>query len=118
MRPDWDAYFLGIAEAVASRATCPRASVGAVLVRDNRILATGYNGSPQGEPHCLDVGCLMVNDHCERTIHAETNAVGWAARYGVAVEGARLYIWSSRGSEPPCRDCRKVLDAAGVRVRL
>ncbi len=85
-RPNWDQYFLSIAEKVASRSTCPRASVGAVIVRDNRILSTGYNGSLPSEPHCTEVGCLMINSHCERTIHAETNAVVQAARFGISLD--------------------------------
>jgi dCMP deaminase len=114
-RPDWDSYFLSIAKVVAQRATCARAMVGAVIVRDNKILATGYNGSPSGEPHCLEVGCLMVNDHCERTIHAETNAVVHA---GKNLIGATMYIWGMRyyTREPvePCLKCSQVMKAAGI----
>ena len=66
---------MGVAKVVASRSTCPRASVGAVIVKNKRILSTGYNGASSKEPHCAAVGCLMINNHCERTIHAETNAV-------------------------------------------
>ncbi len=116
-RPDWDAYFMGIAEAVAQRATCPRAKCGAVIVsRDNRILATGYNGSTAGESHCFDVGCLVIDGHCQRTQHAEINAVAYAARYGVAVDDSRLYLWISGGAtvDTTCRECAKVLRAAGV----
>src|SRR5688572_27353982 len=85
-RPDWTEYFMGIAEAVSKRASCPRASVGAVLIDgDCRILATGYNGSATNEPHCLDAGCLIEDGHCQRAIHAEMNAVGYAARHGVSL---------------------------------
>lgn len=111
---------MNIAKAVASRATCNRASVGAVVVSDdNRILSTGYNGSLPGELHCIDVGCLMVNGHCERTVHAETNAVAQAAKYGVSVRGAKMYVWSSHhhtdsGTAPTCLKCRQVSTAAGI----
>lgn len=116
-RPSWDDYFLAIAEVVSRRSTCPRARVGAVIVSpDNRILATGYNGSPPGEPHCDDVGCLVVDNHCQRTLHAEVNAIAFAARAGIRLEGSRLYIWSSRGDITPCRECEKVRKAAGIRL--
>jgi len=116
-RPTWDDYFLSIAEAVSRRSTCPRASVGAVVVSpDNRILSTGYNGSPPGELHCDDAGCLVVDGHCQRTLHAEVNAIAFAARSGVKLEGGRLYIWSSRGDVVPCRECEKVRKAAGVEL--
>ncbi len=125
-RPDWDTYFMNIAKEVASRSTCPRASVGAVIVKDNRILSTGYNGAPSGEPHCLEVGCLIINNHCERTIHAETNAVVQAAKYGVNINGSTLYCWSERYTtltpfegEPGrpvanCIKCTQVMKAAGI----
>lgn len=116
-RPSWDEYFTGIAEAVAQRATCNRAKVGAVLVSaDHRILATGYNGSAPGEPHCIDVGCDVVDDHCQRTQHAEVNAVAFAARHGVRIAGSRLYLWinSDGTATTVCRECAKVLKAAGV----
>lgn len=115
-RPDWSSYFWKIAEAVAQRASCPRASVGAVLVsKDNRILSTGYNGAPASYPDCLRVGCLMEDDHCQRALHAEVNAVAYAARHGVNIDGARLYLYNSRG-DGVCRECAKVLAAAGIRV--
>ena len=125
-RPSWDTYFLEIAKLVASRSTCPRASVGAVIVKNNRILSTGYNGAPPGEPHCVDVGCLMVNNHCERTVHAETNAVIQAARFGISVDGATLYCWSNRNhTDSPyagkpgdkvdtCAKCSQVIKVAGI----
>lgn len=109
-RPSWDDYWLGVAQSVSIRASCPRASVGAVIVRDNRILATGYNGAPSGEPHCIEAGCLMEDGHCQRALHAEVNAVVHAT---VPLQGARLYLWS----DPVygvCRECAKVLKAAGV----
>jgi dCMP deaminase len=75
MRSDWDTYFLEIARAVAKRSTCPRLNVGCVITLNNKILTTGYNGSSPGEKHCDEVGCHIVDNHCKRTIHAETNAL-------------------------------------------
>lgn len=116
-RPSWNDYFLAIAEVVSRRSTCPRAHVGAVIVStDNRILATGYNGSPPGESHCDNVGCLVVDNHCQRTLHAEVNAIAFAARAGVKLQGGKLYIWSSRGDIVPCRECEKVRKAAGLKL--
>lgn len=112
LRPTWHDYFTEIAAVVAKRATCPRAHCGAVLVSpDNRILGTGYNGSAPGEPHCMDVGCLMEDGHCQRALHAEVNAIAFAARHGVRIEGARIYV---AGPRDVCRECAKVLKAAGV----
>jgi dCMP deaminase len=109
-RPTWDAYFLQIAATVSGRSTCLRRAVGAVLVRDRRILATGYNGSPEGLPHCTDVGCLIVDGHCVRTLHAEQNALLQAAAHGVSTEGATIYVTSE-----PCLQCTKMLLNARVR---
>jgi len=107
VRTDWDTYFLGIAQAVATRATCPRASHGAVIVsEDRRILATGYNGAPAGVPHCTEVGCAVVNNHCVRVIHAEANAILQAGR---AAQGAAIYITGQ-----PCLECCKVIVQAGI----
>ena len=114
-RPSWDEYFVAIAKIVATRSTCPRASVGAVIVRNNRIISTGYNGAPAGKPHCTEVGCLMENEHCQRAIHAETNAVAIAARFGVSVEGATLYYWDSLGrAANSCVKCLQIMEAAGI----
>lgn len=96
-RPDWDLYFIRIAKEVASRSTCPRAAVGAVIVQDNRILATGYNGAPTGAPHCTEVGCQVVDGHCIRAVHAEINAIHQAWNFDVTLEGATLYYWDSKG---------------------
>lgn len=96
-RPDWDLFFIRIAKEVSSRSTCPRAAVGAVIVKDNNIISTGYNGAPAGEPHCLDVGCKIVDGHCTRATHAEENAILQAVKYGVPLEGATLYYWDSKG---------------------
>jgi dCMP deaminase len=109
-RAGWDEYFMSIARQVASRSTCDRKAVGAVLVRDRAILSTGYNGSIRGLPHCDDVGHVMEGDHCVATIHAETNAIIQAARNGVRVGDATLYVTAS-----PCWNCFKILANAGVK---
>jgi dCMP deaminase len=108
-RPSWDDYFLQIARDVATRATCPRRHVGAVIVRDKRILSTGYNGSPPGQKHCTEVGCLMEDDRCIRTLHAEQNAIIQAALHGVSTEGATLY-----GTCRPCHVCARMIVGAGI----
>ncbi|MGQ9832829.1 MAG: deoxycytidylate deaminase [Candidatus Villigracilaceae bacterium] len=112
MRPDWDSYFMKIASAVSERSTCDRAAVGCVLVREKRILTTGFNGSPSGQPHCDEVGHLMVDGHCVRTIHAEMNAIIQAALHGVSTRGATCYV-----THFPCLNCTKALINAGI-VRL
>lgn len=109
-RPSWDEYFMELAQVVAKRSTCNRRSVGTVLVREKRILTTGYNGSPPGLPHCTDAGCLMVDNHCVRAIHAEQNAIIQAALHGIDLSGATCYVTSS-----PCVHCSKMLIAAGIK---
>ncbi|HSJ59089.1 MAG TPA: cytidine/deoxycytidylate deaminase family protein [Anaerolineae bacterium] len=109
-RPSWDDYFMQITFQVARRATCPRASVGAVIVRDKRILTTGYNGAPAGLPHCTEVGCLIVNNHCVRVLHAEQNAIIQGALHGVDVSGSTLYV-----THQPCLNCAKMIINAGIR---
>ncbi len=109
-RPSWDEYFVQIAFTVAQRSTCDRAHVGCVLVRDRRILTTGYNGAPAGLPHCDDVGHLLIDGHCVRTLHAEQNALIQAALHGVGTEGATAYV-----THQPCLTCAKMLINAGVR---
>ena len=111
-RTSWDEYFMEIARQVASRATCDRKHVGAVLVRDRIILSTGYNGSIRGMPHCDEVGHLMENGHCVATVHAEANSVLQAARTGVRIEGSSLYTTAS-----PCWPCFKLVAKAGI-VRI
>ncbi len=108
-RPSWDTYFMEIAFQVARRSTCPRAAVGAVIVRDKRILTTGYNGAPTGLPHCTEVGCLMVNGHCVRTLHAEQNAIIQGALHGVDVSGSTIYV-----THQPCLVCAKMIINAGI----
>jgi dCMP deaminase len=108
-RLPWDEYFMKIAEVVASRSTCDRKFVGAVVVRDKTILSTGYNGSIRGLPHCSEVGHMMENDHCVATIHAEANAIVQAARNGVMINGATMYVTAS-----PCWTCFKIIANAGL----
>jgi dCMP deaminase len=108
-RPSWDEYFLKLAMLASERATCPRMHCGCVLVRDRFVLATGYNGSLPSAPHCYDVGCMVVNDHCVRTNHAEINAICQATRHGVSLGGATAYV-----TNMPCTNCAKALVAAGV----
>ena len=98
-----------IARTVATRATCPRAIVGAVLVRDHRILTTGYNGAPRGVAHCSDVGCSIESDHCVRATHAEANAVVQGALHGISLGGATAYC-----THQPCVNCSKLLISAGI----
>lgn len=116
-RPGWDEYFLTIARQVATRSTCLRRHVGAVLVRDKRILATGYNGAPRGLRHCCEIGCIREKMHVPsgerhelcRALHAEQNAILQAAAYGVSVTGATLYCTTQ-----PCALCAKMLINAGI----
>lgn len=107
-RKEWHRYFLNIATLVATRATCPRLSVGAVVVKDNRILGTGYNGSPSGTPHCIDDGCIIHADHCIRSIHAEVNAL-LSAMQATDIRGATLYC-----THRPCWECSKLIVQTGI----
>src|SRR5579862_157657 len=109
-RVDWHEYFMNIATEVASRSTRDRKHVGAVIVRDKTILSTGYNGSVRGLPHCDDVGHMMEDGHCVATIHAEANAIIQAAKNGVRVDGADIYITAS-----PCWNCFKIVSNAGIK---
>jgi len=109
-RVDWDTYFMRIAAQVATRSTCDRKHVGAVIVKDKHILSTGYNGSISGMPHCDEVGHMMENGHCVATIHAEANAILQAAKQGTAIDGADIYITAS-----PCWNCFKLLANAGIK---
>lgn len=116
-RPSWDEYFMSIAEQVSGRSTCLRRRTGAVLVKDKRILSTGYNGVPSGLGHCDVVGCIREErsipsgSHHElcRGIHAEQNAVIQAAKHGIAIEGSTVYC-----THQPCSLCAKILLNAGV----
>lgn len=116
-RPDWDEYFMDIVELVARRSTCRRRAVGALLVRERRILTTGYNGAPTGMRHCVDIGCLREqlgipsgerHELC-RGLHAEQNALIQAALHGVSVKGATLYC-----TNHPCIICTKMLINGGI----
>lgn len=109
-RANWDEYFMAIARQVSTRSTCSRKHVGAVIVRDKMILATGYNGSLSGLEHCDDVGHLMEDGHCVRTVHAEANAIVQAARSGNRLEGATIYVTAS-----PCFACFKLIANAGIK---
>ncbi len=117
MRPSWDEYFLSIAETVASRSTCLRRKVGAVIVRDRHIVSTGYNGAPRGVPHCSELGCLRQqlnipsgerHEMC-RGSHAEINAIVQAAAVGSSTRGAELYCTTE-----PCSFCTKAIINAGI----
>jgi dCMP deaminase len=118
-RPSWDEYFLEIARVVGKRGTCDRGMIGVVLVRDKRILATGYVGAPVGLPHCDEVGHQIkkvvhedgnVSQHCMRTSHGEINAICNAARYGIGIDGATCY-----GKFEPCYTCAKAIVNAGIK---
>jgi dCMP deaminase len=109
-RVDWPQYFMNIAREVATRSTCERKYVGAVIVRDKNILSTGYNGSIRSQPHCDEAGHDMVGGHCVRTLHAEANAIIQAARHGVKIDGADIYTTAS-----PCWECFKLIANAGIR---
>jgi dCMP deaminase len=109
-RPSWDEYFLKLAMLASERSTCPRMHCGCVLVKDRFVLATGYNGSLPGHPHCEDEGCLVVENHCVRTNHAEMNALVQAAIHGVNTNGATAYI-----TNMSCTTCAKALIAAGIK---
>lgn len=118
-RPHWDYYFMEICDTVAKRATCGRGRSGCVIAKDNRILVTGYVGSPAGLPHCDEVGHQMkqmihedgsVTQHCVRTVHAEQNAICQAAKNGISIEGATLYCRMT-----PCRTCAMLIINCGIR---
>jgi dCMP deaminase len=109
-RASWDEYFMAIAREVATRSTCDRKHVGAVIVREKLILATGYNGSVRGLSHCDDEGHLIEDGHCVRTIHAEANAIVQAARNGVRIDAADIYVTAS-----PCFGCFKLIANCGLK---
>ena len=118
MRPSWDEYFIKLVDEVAKRATCDRGMSGCIIVKDRRILCTGYVGSPPGFPHCSEEGHLLkkvidedgtVRQHCMRTIHAEQNAICQAARYGIPLAGTTLYC-----TMEPCRVCTMLIISSGI----
>ncbi|HVB08756.1 MAG TPA: cytidine/deoxycytidylate deaminase family protein [Bacillota bacterium] len=108
-RPSWDEYFIAMAELAATRSTCPRRQVGAVLVKGGRVIATGYNGAVRGGVHCTDAGCLMVDGHCVRAVHAELNAILQCAVTGTSSAGCTLFTTSF-----PCVACAKAIVQAGI----
>ncbi len=117
-RPDWDEYFMNIAKVVAQRATCDRGKSGAIIVKDKRIISTGYVGSPKGMSHCDETGHLMrraideegkETKHCIRTTHAEQNAIIQAALHGISTNGSTLYC-----KMEPCLECAKMIINAGI----
>ena len=117
-RPTWDDYFMEVADAISKRATCDRGRSGCVIARDKQLLVTGYVGSPQGLPHCDDVGHQMkkvihedehVTQHCVRTVHAEQNAICQAAKRGISIDGATIYCRMT-----PCRTCAMLIINCGI----
>lgn len=109
-RITWDQFFMAQCHLLAVRSTCTRLAVGATIVRDNRIIAGGYNGSISGGDHCIDHGCYVVGNHCVRTIHAEMNALLQCAKYGSPVGGSSLYV-----THFPCLQCSKAIIQAGIK---
>lgn len=119
IRPSWDEYFMKLVEIVGTRSTCDRGRPGCVIVKDRKILTTGYAGSPVGLPHCDEVGHEFqkaidedgkLSEHCVRTIHAEVNAICQAAKNGIQIDGATIYIKFT-----PCYTCAKMLVNAGIK---
>ncbi len=108
-RIGWPEYFMMQAVMLASRSTCTRLNVGAAIVKDGRIIASGYNGSVTGTPHCTEVGDYVVDGHCIRAVHAEQNALLQLARMGIAADGAEIYV-----TDFPCAHCTKFLLQAGI----
>lgn len=108
-RPEWNEYFGEITKQVALRSTCVRKKVGAIIVKDKNIISTGYNGSIRGLEHCETIGCLMMEGHCTRTIHAEANAIIQAAKHGLMIDRAEIYISAS-----PCFNCFKLIANSGI----
>ena len=116
IRPFWDKYFMEITELVSKRSTCLRRKVGAIIVKDKRILTTGYNGAPRGLPHCLEIGCLREEKKIAfgerqelcRGLHAEQNAIVQAALYGISIQGSILYC-----TNQPCITCAKMIINSG-----
>jgi len=118
-RPSWDEYFIKLVDEVAQRATCDRGKSGCIIVKEKRILCSGYVGSPPGFPHCDEAGHLLkkvidddgtVRQHCMRTIHAEQNAICQAAKYGIPLNGTTLYC-----TMEPCRVCAMLIISVGVK---
>ena len=109
-RIPWNQYFMLQAVLLSLRSTCERLSVGAILVRDKRVIAGGYNGAVSGDDHCIDVGCYVVDGHCLWTIHAEMNAVLQCSKFGIPTDRAEIYV-----TDFPCLQCTKSLLQAGIK---
>ena len=109
MRPSIDSIMMKTAELFSMRGTCTRKQVGAVIAQDTRIISTGYVGSPEGEKHCVDEGCIMENGGCTRTVHAEVNAIVYAARNQADIKGATMYVTLS-----PCQKCAELIYLIGI----
>lgn len=109
-RIPWTEYFMAQSLLLSARSTCERLAVGATITRDKRVISGGYNGSVSGSPHCCDVGCLMEDGHCLRTVHAEMNALLQCAKFGVKTDGAEIYV-----THFPCLPCSKALIQAGIK---
>lgn len=110
MRISWDELFIEQSLLLAKRSTCSRLSVGAVIVRDNRVIAGGYNGSIANDTHCIEEGCRVVDNHCVRTVHAEVNALLQCAKYGTPTDGATIYV-----THFPCLNCAKSIIQSGIK---
>ena len=111
-RQPWSEYFMELAEKLATRSTCDRAHVGAVIVNDdNRIVSTGYNGSIPGNPHCDDIGHTLREGHCIATVHAEINAILYCAKEGIALKNTTLYV-----THFPCINCTKSIISSGIKT--
>lgn len=110
-RISWHQYFMAQSHLLALRSTCTRLMVGATIVREKRIIAGGYNGSVSGSLHCIDDGCYMIDGHCVRTVHAEANALLQCAKFGVATEGAEIYV-----THFPCLQCCKLIIQSGIKT--
>lgn len=108
-RPSWDDYFMTQAILISSRSTCERLNVGAIITKNNQIIASGYNGAVKGEPHCIDEGCLKESGHCIRSIHAEINAISQCARQNSSTIGAIIYV-----THFPCVKCMPVIIQSGI----
>ena len=109
-RITWDQFFMAQCHLLALRSTCTRLGVGAIIVRDNRIIAGGYNGSISGGDHCIDHGCYVIDNHCVRTIHAEMNALLQCSKYGIPASDSTLYV-----THFPCLQCTKAIIQAGIK---
>lgn len=110
IRQNWNDYFINIAIQASTRSTCPRKQVGCVIVKEKAIVATGYNGSLPGEAHCHTHGCFLQDNHCIRTIHAETNAINQAAKNGISLNNAAIYC-----NVEPCWSCYKNILSVGIK---